>query len=80
MESTLCHLHLHYRRCGPPPTAATQQVRLELLGYHVLVARSQKALPPVMCVVVSRAEAPVAVAHSEVPTDHWADDWCSCVW
>jgi hypothetical protein len=28
--------------------------------------------------VVSRDEAPAAVAHSEVPTDQWADSQSSC--
>jgi hypothetical protein len=33
-----------------------------------------------MHVVVSRDEAPMAVARSEVPTDQWANDRCSCRW
>jgi hypothetical protein len=31
-------------------------------------------------VVVSRDEAPIMVARSEVPTDQWADGRCSCGW
>jgi hypothetical protein len=44
-------------------------MRLELPGYYVLLARSQKAPPPEMYVVVSRDEALAAVACSERPTD-----------
>jgi hypothetical protein len=43
-------------------------VHLELPGYHVPLAQYQKAPAPEMHVVVSRDEAPMVVAHSEVPT------------
>jgi hypothetical protein len=48
-------------------------VCLELLGSQIPLAQSQKDPPPKMRAVVSHAVAPVAVAHSEVPTDQWAD-------
>jgi hypothetical protein len=53
-------------------------VRLELPGYQVPLAQSQKAPPPKMHMVVSRDEALGAVARSEVPTDQSADDRCPC--
>jgi hypothetical protein len=52
-------------------------VHLELPGYQVPLARSQKASPPEMRVVVSRVVAPATVARLEVLTDQWADGWCS---
>jgi hypothetical protein len=55
-------------------------LHLELLGYAVLLAQSQKAFAAEMHVVVSRDEAHAAVAHSEVPTDQWADSRSSCGW
>jgi hypothetical protein len=51
---------------------------LELPSYKVPLAQSQKAPAPEMHVVVSHDEAPAVVAHSEVPTDQWADGRCSC--
>jgi hypothetical protein len=77
-ESTLRHLHLHCRRRGPPAVATPQQVRLELPGYEVPLAQSQKAPPPEMHVVVSRDDAPMVVAHCEVPTQQWANGQFSC--
>jgi hypothetical protein len=68
-ESTPHRLHLHCRHCGPPPTDAPQLVRLELPGYQVPLAQSQKAPPPEMRTVVRCAVALAAVAHPEVPTD-----------
>jgi hypothetical protein len=53
-------------------------VRVELPGYQIPLAQSQKAPPPEMHMVVSHDEAPMAVARSKVPTDQWADKWCSC--
>jgi hypothetical protein len=52
-------------------------VRLELPGYQVPLAQSQKAPPPEMHMVVSRDEAPMVVERSKVPIDQWADGWCS---
>jgi hypothetical protein len=40
-----------------------------LLGSQVPLARSQKAPPPKVHVVVSRAASPDVVAHPEVPAD-----------
>jgi hypothetical protein len=74
----LCHLHLHCRHRGPPPAAAPQQVHLELPGYQVPLAQSHNSPPPEMHVVVSRDEAPMAVARSEVPTYQRANSRCSC--
>jgi hypothetical protein len=44
-------------------------VCLELPGYPVPLAQSQKAHAPEMHMVVSRDDAPTVVARSEVPTD-----------
>jgi hypothetical protein len=49
-----------------------------LLGSQVPLARSQKAPPPKVHAVVSRAASPTAVARPEVPADQRADDRCSC--
>jgi hypothetical protein len=77
-ESTFCHLHLHCQHHRPPAAATPQQVRLELPGYLVPLAQSQKAPAPEMHMVVSHDGAPVVVARSEVPTDQWANGRCSC--
>jgi hypothetical protein len=70
-------LHLHCQCHGPPPAATPQQVCLDLRGYPVPLAQSQKVPPPEMHVAVSCDEAPTSVACSEVPTDQWADGRCS---
>jgi hypothetical protein len=77
-ESTPHRLHLRCQCHGPAATAAPQQVCLELSGSQVPQARPQKARPPKMRVVVSRAVAPAAMAHPEVPAHQWSDDRCSC--
>jgi hypothetical protein len=47
-------------------------VHLELSGYPVPPAQSQKAPPLEMYVVVSQDEANAVVARSEVPADQYA--------
>jgi hypothetical protein len=75
-ESTPHRLRLHYRHRGTA-IAAPQQVRHELPGSQVPLARSQKAPPPDMRAVVSRVVAPAAVARPKMPTNQWADSRCS---
>jgi hypothetical protein len=73
----LRRLHLHCRCHGPPAVTTPQQVCLELHGYQVPLAHSQKAPPPEMHMVVSRGEAhavvpltTVALAGCEVSVSH----------
>jgi hypothetical protein len=50
-----------------------------LLGSQFPPAPSQKTPPLEIRAIVHRDVAPVAVAHSMVPADQRANDWCSCV-